>query len=88
MKALAGACLHYAKRPNLKFSTTRSQFLYALSAYLRCGNAASFFAWRTVFAFFWDLVSARRMARVFFCRKSSGMCLEPAYASRKEFNCL
>ena len=29
-------------RTNLKFSTTRSQFLYALSAYLRCGNAASF----------------------------------------------
>ena len=74
--------------PKEVFYEKESQFLYALSAYLRFGNAASFFAWRTVFAPFSDLVNARRIARVFFCHKSSGVYFAPAYASRNEFNCL
>ena len=49
-----------------------------MTAYLRLGNAAAFFAALAVVACFWCLVSLFLIALVFFGRRSSGRYLDPA----------
>jgi hypothetical protein len=51
-----------------------------LTAYLRRGKAAAFLAARAVTAPACALVSRRRIARVFFGRRSRGTYFLPAYA--------
>ena len=55
---------------------------YAVSAYFRFGNSSAFFFAFSVFFVACSEVSLRRMARVFFARRSSGRCFCAAAHAR------
>merc|ERR1719371_29743 len=67
------------------FLDTAQQHFYCRRAYLRLGKYISFFRCLSVFRDASSADKARRIARVFFARKSSGTCLPQVCLRRRAF---